>query len=1804
MANQRIRSKKFFITTLNERFPDNFQFNILTLLNDDSSILINQYAKAFTLSDLGEFDISKENNFGVLSFFPNDNRPNDYTYAFSSFNLIAENPTEEFKSESLGDLVRIGSLSTRKSEDFSKIIEIPLEFSSSKLEIQSSMGDNFQFDELSFTHNSNLGVGISVLSSVRYGTIFSGPLIGSSPIGLGTYFPYIENDKVFIDFIPAVSPITEIDFNISAILIGNTSFSVEGSRRIQNVTLLSKKTVIPQSPDPNQILATVVASHNVTYQASYYIAQCTDLTNNNTQISEIVVINSRTESYLVEYGSIFTEDRIGTFSALKTLDTELLFTPLNDVDVEVVVFQVQVSSSSQFPDLDRLNLDNFEIVSGLNRSGVDGNVVLDFNLTHKLTPIFERLFNASNPSIVNLNDNTILLPKHFFVTGEQVKYVSDEFGSDDNLNSIGIVTTNIPGIGITDKLPTEAYVIRVDNTKIKLAKTAEDALKILPEYLNFTSLGVGLIHKITSTQQNTKSLISIDNIIQSPIRFTNTATTLSEDIDIDDFSIIVDNEKLFSFNDLIKINNEIMRVSSIGIGSTNSIIVVRNFLGTNIQQHSAGSVIKKLKGNYNIVDNKLYFSSPPYGLTPSTSEDDSFDERDYFGIQTKSTFDGRVFLRSGVPLSVDKAYTGNHIFDSLNDQFNGLDTQFTLKEDNENISGISTNNAIVLLNNIYQSPKGTPISNVLGYYELLEELDETKINFDGSAFDNPSDINTTSIPYGGVIVSFGSTDGSGYQPLVSAGGTALVSVAGTISEIFIGNIGSGYRVGIQTQVNVGVKTYSVDTPNIEIIGTASIENGSITGVQITNPGLGYTFTNPPEVVFDDPLGYTNIPLIYSSQSQPGIGTQATIDIVIGNGTNIIDFNISNFGYGYNVGDILTVPINEIVGIPTIFDNNLFSEFQILIDETYNVDFSGWSMGEFVVLDNLNSRFNGRTKNFQIFSEGKPISISKRKGSPIELDYVLLVFINDVLQIPFKDYTFSGSIIKFNSAPKGPSDNPPFNGDTSKIIFYKGTEGIDVNFVEILDSPKIGDYLTIKSDSKNLTQKSRIIEFISSIDIVDTNKYSDIGVSEDENLLRPVTWCKQTDDIYILGEEVTKDRKIYNPYINPVSYLIKDLNINDTEIFVDSAKLFFDYSKESIPSNELNKIEIISNSENVGEYENVSNVRSIEGDFGIIVGIGSTSVSGISDTCLVFDLFIPQDSYLRDNELNSGISTEGISGIQTGYRFVVSGTNNGSPNLSFDAGGNMIGIGSIFLDNIYECLDFTIQPSFLLGIGITSVVQVVCPVNTYENIEFTTPLGYIENFSFTGETRIPSESDKIYTNILPIGGSGINASFDIQRNSVGEISSITLNDGGTGYNVGDQLTIAGNLIGLGGEIDTISFVGSIVDFSEIYFGIEGSTSGPGFEAAFDIERDQFGEIIFIDIAEKGSNYNQNDTITISGSDVGGVDIVDDIIITVTDTEIKTISFVGNTVDFSEIYFGIQGTTSGFGFEAAFDIERDQFGEIIFIDIAEKGSNYNQNDTITISGSDVGGVDIVDDIIITVTDTEIKTISFVGTVVAPIKTYFNLSGTTLGSGIGAEFNVERDEFGEVISIQVDDPGFNYEINDTITISGSDVGGVDIVDDIIITVTDTEIKTISFVGTVVAPIKTYFNLSGTTLGSGIGAEFNVERDEFGEVISIQVDDPGFNYEINDTITISGSDVGGVDIVDDIIITVVSINDLIIITVDGISGRDKFIFGKYSWGKFDVPFRASPKSFSINNPAVIGIGTNPIIRRKNPLRTDLYLP
>ena len=234
------------------------------------------------------------------------------------------------------------------------------------------------------------------------------------------------------------------------------------------------------------------------------------------------------------------------------------------------------------------------------------------------------------------------------------------------------------------------------------------------------------------------------------------------------------------------------------------------------------------------------------------------DQRDYLGITTASSFQGRVFMRSGVENSSNETYTDNYLYDDISQKFTGYDKEFPLTVDKQNITGVSTNNAIIIINGVFQGPGAN------NNYTMSEVGGGTSISFTGSASSVGFDPNNANIPVGGVIVSVSSTDGFGYQPLVSAGGTVIVSSAGTISNITIGNTGSGYRVGLQT-VNVAIQTASnldaqsyLDRSSFIGIGTAQITDGNITGIAITNPGIIYTPRDITNAGYSSVTGITTI----------------------------------------------------------------------------------------------------------------------------------------------------------------------------------------------------------------------------------------------------------------------------------------------------------------------------------------------------------------------------------------------------------------------------------------------------------------------------------------------------------------------------------------------------------------------------------------------------------------------------------------------------------------------------------------------------------------------------------------------------------------------------------------------------------------------------------------------------------------------------------------------------------------------------------------------------------------------------------
>ena len=1041
---------------------------------------------------------------------------------------------------------------------------------------------------------------------MKFGDIVSTPVeytYGESEIG--TFDANIVGGNVEVSFTP--NPGIGASVFSSNILMSGSEVGI-GSTNMLVSRFTTNYVSIGSSSSPT---AHNITSYGNPFSAGSYIIQISDTTNNRHFITEAVAINNDFVEDFATFGGVRTGDsNLGSFDVTTdTSNTIITFTPEANIDVEVRVFgfDLQPFQGNDFPD--EKNTDNLSIINThiqYKGSRLEQNAV--FNVNKDNLGIFIRNFRGDLDGIVGVGTNTVTIPYHLFETGDHVIYNGNEGREGTSLNRIGIAETTVAGVS-TDKLPRDLYVVKVSDSKIAFAETPTDALLREPKTFQITSVGIGTFHQIKSQKTDERTMIVIDNMIQSPLADSDVTTQLVSSIQTNTELRVVGITSFFS-DDLIRIDDEYMLVISTWFDPDDGnyyMEVVRGMMGSVLATHNGGSTVSKVAGQYNIVDNVINFVQSPKGNNPMSTTTEGPDEFDWTGITTHSSFQGRVFNRTsfrGVGVTTEN-YDKNHVFDDISSQFTGITSEFVLKYEGDNVTGISTDNAWVLINGVFQHPDGVARNgrDELPSYDMSESGGKTTITFlaDPANGDN----NTQTYPRGGILMEVGSKPGFGYQPLVSAGGTATVS-AGAVTAVSIGNSGSGYRSGLQT-VRVGVQTYSNGIANIHYVGTATVTGGHVTGIAITNGGSGYS--TPPEVVIDAPLPYDNIPLIYSSDSPAGIGTLAKVDIVVGNGSSVIDFKLANKGYGYGDRNILTIGIGGTVGIPTTGSD--FSEFQIEAVRTQRDQFNSWYMGELETLDEFGDEFDGRTKTFNLKLGGEGVAVVSRKGSQINVTDTLLVFINGILQEPGKSYNMQGgSVIRFTEAPKA--------GDRGEVFFYKGTRDKDVLFRDILETVKEGDTLNITNNpalkqSFGLNQEDRVVTGINTIDSVRTTPYVNPGVTTDTTILRPIQWKKQLSDVIIDGEKVGKSRMHYEPNIFPFGYLIQSIGVTTTVAYIDSLKPLFDTIIETENEEYQNRITIFSQDEKITGV--VTAIVTENGDIGgldlVNPGAGYTATPTIS-----------------------------------------------------------------------------------------------------------------------------------------------------------------------------------------------------------------------------------------------------------------------------------------------------------------------------------------------------------------------------------------------------------------------------------------------------------------------------------------------------------------------------------------------------------------------------------------------------------------
>ena len=271
------------------------------------------------------------------------------------------------------------------------------------------------------------------------------------------------------------------------------------------------------------------------------------------------------------------------------------------------------------------------------------------------------------------------------------------------------------------------------------------------------------------------------------------------------------------------------------------------------------------------------------------------------------------------------------------------------------------------------------------------------------------------------------------------------------------------------------------------------------------------------------------------------------------------------------------------------------------------------------------------------------------------------------------------------------------GDTLNICFYKGSgDDLDVIDREVIETIKYGDEVTLNYNP-DLGQKPyqqenvRTISTIANIDKCKTLPYFGPGNTTDTTFERPITWCRQTQDKIINGQEVGKDREIYEPVINPVANIISPVGIGSTVIYVDRVRPLFDLNNENVDPTFRNTIQ-----------KGVTLVNPI-----VVTGAAATAVVSAAGTIASITINNGGVGYSTTPDVSVGIGSTTATAAATITNGVVTGitiTNPGSGYTSTNPPLVLIGPPARQTEscNVIQNSGYSGDSGIIVGLGTTSI----------------------------------------------------------------------------------------------------------------------------------------------------------------------------------------------------------------------------------------------------------------------------------------------------------------------------------------------------------------------------------------------------------------------------------------------------------------------------------------------------------------------
>ena len=424
--------------------------------------------------------------------------------------------------------------------------------------------------------------------------------------------------------------------------------------------------------------------------------------------------------------------------------------------------------------------------------------------------------------------------------------------------------------------------------------------------------------------------------------------------------------------------------------------------------------------------------------------------------------------------------------------------------------------------------------------------------------------------------------------------------------------------------------------------------------------------------------------------------------------------------------------------------------------------------------------------------------------------------------------------KFSYAIKSQLNYETWKESVKTLIHPAGLkEFSDLDVVGIVTSGSVNIGVSKSSDMKVSTSESTL-DLLINIDQEESvyNRYNFAMVTEEESLpdgsveriffpngveLRP----------YILSKtnKVIKIDDISPQFTGFTTTLGGEIvGLSTFKLTANSVPLFhrvFDSSSDSIVDLTLNRFNINSHNFQSGQtlYYSASNNNKIgiattsfvDSSVIIINGQGANQYISVASTesSIIMEIGAGVGSAIYENGYNVAISTSisGISSAVTPNFTSIQSRFYGFPSGFEGTSLSGIGTGAKFSAFIVynSSTGQPISTSVVLveggrGYGVGDTVSIS---GTY--FGGSSPANDLSfNVSKVANTRVVSAANSTFTNIpgTTIVGLGTGARFNVTRNSLGNISSIQLVNGGVGYALSDRISIAGTYVGGSTPADNI------------------------------------------------------------------------------------------------------------------------------------------------------------------------------------------------------------------------------------------------------------------------------------------------------------------------------------------------------------------------------------------------------------------